>query len=174
MIRQLAMPILLMCASLVGCGVARVDISPAPGQTLSLDRTKPLSTGRDEVGYVFAIVDDRVLVEISNSSTSKLELTDASAIVDAADRSHAIDPFTIEPGQTRKLLIPPRVKSQPIDRTDDTLPDDGLHTIAGHPIEAYATREPKFDWPVGRVVSLRLVFSRDGQNLVHEMTLTRK
>lgn len=164
---------------LAGCGKVRYAIVAPPearGEVAPL--AGPIIT-RDKIDYEVFQAQDKVVFHFVNRHDVPVTLSTQTVLFDATGYSFAVEPQTIAPEQSGRVIVPPgnpiqRGSGSPI--TSEVRVggyDDGgiIHDERSAYGSAPMSRD--FRWPAGRTARFRFVFTIGEETITHEWTLTR-
>lgn len=170
----------LFLGLLAGCGKVRYEIvAPAAARGEVAPHAGPI-VSRDDIDYEVFQLEDRVIFHFVNRRDRPIELSNQSILFDSTGHSFAIEPQTLAPDQSGRIVVPP---ANPISRGPSS-PISAEVRIGGYD-EGGMIRDDRsrygsapmsrdFRWPSGRTARFRFVFTAGDETITHEWTLSRE
>lgn len=171
---------LLVVSLLCGCGKTRYEIVAPPQARGEIAPNAGPIISRDKIDYEIFQLEDKVVFHIVNRHDRPIELSGQTVLLDSTGYSFAVEPQTIGPNQSGRVIVPP---SNPIAR-DPNSPVNVEVRIGGYDEGGLiqddrsrygsASLARDFRWPNGRTARFRFVYRIADETLTHEWTLARE
>lgn len=178
--RSLLLVSLGVISLLSGCGKVRYEIV-APSQVRGeiAPHAGPVMS-RDQIDYEIFQLEDKVIFHFVNRMDRPIELSTQSVLFDSTGHSFSIEPQTLAPDQSGRVIVPP---SNPIPRGQGS-PISAEVRIGGYDDGGMIRDERSeygsapmvrdFRWPAGRTARFRFVFRAGDETISHDWTLSRE
>jgi hypothetical protein len=170
--------VLLVASLLWGCGKVRYEVVAPPEARGAILPHAGAVVSRDQIDYEIFQLENKVVFHLVNRHDRPIELTAQSILFDATGYRFSIEPQTIAPGASGRVIVPP---NNPIAR--DQAPvnvevrvggyDDGGLIRDDRSRYGSASLARDFRWPNGRTARFRFVYRIGDETLTHEWTLER-
>jgi hypothetical protein len=180
-------PALFLVAASIGCETNRryEVVAPADSRGAVAPNAGAI-VSRDKLDYEVFSTQGKVIVRFINRTGAPLELGEESVTFDSTGRPFAVEPQSIAPDQSGRVVLPPsdaaekgprppvlnEVEVGGVDEGGLISPRRDRQHASG--ISATAAPEPGFRWRPGGVARLRLVFvGPNNVEFTHDWTLRR-
>lgn len=170
----------MFASLLAGCGKVRYEIVAPPEARGEIAPLAGPILSRDKIDYEIFQADSKVIFHFVNRRDKPITLRGQTVLFDATGYSFAVEPQTVAPEQSGRVIVPPsnpiaREPSSPISTEirvggydDGGIISDDRSAYGSVPM----TRD--FRWPVGKTARFRFVFTSGEETITHEWTLTRE
>jgi hypothetical protein len=170
---------LLVISLLCGCGKVRYSVVAPPQAKGEIAPHAGPVISRDKIDYEIFQLEDKVVFHFVNRYDRPIELTTQTALFDSTGYRFAIEPQTVAPEQSGRVILPPSnaIPDGPSSPVSAEIHiggyDDGgmVRDERGRYGSAAMSRD--FRWPNGRTARFRFVYRIGEETLTHEWTLSR-